>query len=174
MERRATGEEQELNRVPGTLYYMCSEEKAVIGEWSIQQRVFGERGLKVDHEGGQVLDEKVRIVDSMDNERAWVQQRTPGALACPASLLPFGKLNYSLSVAFRLVGNASQGALSSQDKKWMGDPSYAGKKHSYQDITWSTQRITVEMMNLDARTVNRLSLGSCYVGLQNFRDFLIF
>lgn len=67
-----------------------------------------------------------------------------------------------------------QGALSSQDKKWMGDPSYAGKKLSYWDITWNNQRITVEMMNLDDRTLNRLSLGSCYVDLQDFPDFLIF
>lgn len=56
----------------------------------------------------------------------------------------------------------------------MGDPSYAGKKLSYWGITWSNQRITVEMMNLDDRTLNRLSLGSCYVDLQDFPDFLIF
>lgn len=56
----------------------------------------------------------------------------------------------------------------------MGDPSYAGKKLSYWGITWSNQRITVEMMNLDDCTLNRLSLGSCYVDLQDFPDFLIF
>lgn len=45
------------NYVNDCWYCMYSEEKEVSRGWSTQRRLLGENGLKVDHEGGWVLDE---------------------------------------------------------------------------------------------------------------------
>lgn len=119
------------NVVPGMLHCMCSEETEVSRDWSIQKKHLRESGMKVAHEGGRVSDEKVRTVNSMSNERLWVRQRTPGTRACPASLAPFRTLNYTFPAAFRFEGTASQGTLSSRDKKWTSGPNYTGKELSY-------------------------------------------
>lgn len=88
----------------------------------------------------------------------------------------FGGLNYIFSVALRLGRTSNKGILSYLDKKWIGDPSYTGKKLSSQNVdsTWSDPESLVKLINPDVSALKRQFLGYCYLALQSSPDSWLF